>query len=174
MTFNSSTSLYQNSSAEETLKEIFCTGTRTVKVRKIQIDVFCLFSLGFGLLNRLAYPPGTCFYCNVKCQIKSKLWFHQSTYQGFQTLRQKHFFEICERTTQGRSLQILEFLKLITSFFHYFWCQNWDQWHKMSGRNTHIIFFTFGSKINEIERKKLEKRQKNSKNLKVAGNYPNI
>ena len=89
MTFNSSTSLYQNSSAEETLKEIFCTGTRTVKVRKIQIDAFCLFSLGFGLLNRLAYPPGTCFYCNVKCQIKSKLWFHQSTYQGFQMLKQK-------------------------------------------------------------------------------------
>jgi hypothetical protein len=32
------------------------------------------------------------------------------------------------------------------------------------------IFFTFGSKINEFERKKWEKK---SKNLKVAGNYPN-
>ena len=30
------------------------------------------------------------------------------------------------------------------------------------------------SKINEFERKKSEKKQKNSKNLKVAGNYPNI
>jgi hypothetical protein len=35
------------------------------------------------------------------------------------------------------------------------------------------IFSTFGSKINEFERKKLEKNEKNSKNLKVAGNYPN-
>jgi hypothetical protein len=33
------------------------------------------------------------------------------------------------------------------------------------------ISSTFGSKINEFERKELEK---NSKNLKVAGNYPNI
>ena len=36
------------------------------------------------------------------------------------------------------------------------------------------IFSTFGSKINEFERKKSEKKRKNSKNLKVAGNYPNI
>jgi hypothetical protein len=36
------------------------------------------------------------------------------------------------------------------------------------------IFSTFGSKINEFERKKLEKNKKNPKNLKVAGNYPNI
>ena len=45
----------------------------------------------------------------------------------------------------------------------------------MSGKNSHIyIFPTFGSKINEFERKKLEKDEKKSKNLKVAGNYPNI
>ena len=29
------------------------------------------------------------------------------------------------------SLQKSEFLKLLISFFHYFWCQNWDQWHKI-------------------------------------------
>ena len=29
-------------------------------------------------------------------------------------------------------------LKMIISFFHYFWCQNWDQWHEMSGKTTHI------------------------------------
>ena len=38
------------------------------------------------------------------------------------------------------SLQKSEFLKLIILFFHYFWCQNWDQWHKMSGKITHIIY----------------------------------
>ena len=38
------------------------------------------------------------------------------------------------------SLQKSEFLKLIISFFHYFWCQNWDQWHKMSGKNNSYIF----------------------------------
>jgi hypothetical protein len=36
------------------------------------------------------------------------------------------------------------------------------------------IFSTFGSKINEFERKKPGKNRKNAKNLKVAGNYPNI
>jgi hypothetical protein len=36
------------------------------------------------------------------------------------------------------------------------------------------IFCTFGSKINMFERKKSEKKGKNSKNLKVAGNHPNI
>ena len=43
---------------------------------------------------------------------------------------------------------------------------------------TPISFFTtFGSKINEFGRKKSEKNEKipkNSKNLKVAGNYPSI
>ena len=39
------------------------------------------------------------------------------------------------------SLQKSEFLKLIISFFHYFWSQNWDQWHKMSRKNTHKYFF---------------------------------
>ena len=36
------------------------------------------------------------------------------------------------------------------------------------------IFSTFGSKINKFERKKSEKKRKNSKNLKDADNYPNI
>ena len=35
-------------------------------------------------------------------------------------------------------------------------------------------FSTFGSKINEFEQKKSEKIGKIQKNLKVAGNYPNI
>ena len=36
------------------------------------------------------------------------------------------------------SLQKSEFLKLIVLFLHYFWCQIWNQWHKLSGKNTHI------------------------------------
>jgi hypothetical protein len=36
------------------------------------------------------------------------------------------------------------------------------------------IFPTFFSKMNKFEQKKIGKKQKNSKNLKVAGNYPNI
>ena len=36
------------------------------------------------------------------------------------------------------------------------------------------IFSTLGSKINEFMRKKIRKKRKNSKNLKVTGNYPNI
>ena len=64
------------------------------------------------------------------------------------------------------SLQKSEFLKLIISLFHYFWCQNWHQWHKMSGQNTHICFFYF-----RFKNKQIGKKRKNSKNLKVAGNH---
>ena len=45
-----------------------------------------------------------------------------------------------------------------------------NEWKK----HPYIFFSTFGSKINKFERKKIRKKQKNSKNLKVAGNYPNI
>ena len=72
------------------------------------------------------------------------------------------------------SLQKSELLKLIISFFHYFGCQNWDQWHKMSGKNSHIYFFYFRFKNKRVWAEKIGKKRKNSKNLKVAGNYPNI
>jgi hypothetical protein len=72
------------------------------------------------------------------------------------------------------SLQKSEFLKLIISFFHYFWCQNWDQWHKMSWKNTHICFFLFLFKNKQVWAEIIWKKWKNSKNLKVASNYPNI
>jgi hypothetical protein len=42
------------------------------------------------------------------------------------------------------------------------------------GKTPIYIFSTFGAKINEFERKKSERNKKKSKNLKVAGNYPNI
>jgi hypothetical protein len=42
--------------------------------------------------------------------------------------------------------------------------------NELKKRQLWRIFSTFGSKINEFEWKKT----KNSKNLKVAGNYPNI
>ena len=42
-----------------------------------------------------------------------------------------------------RSFQKSAFLKLTILFCQYFCCQNWDQWHKLSGKNTHIIFFYF-------------------------------
>ena len=58
------------------------------------------------------------------------------------------------------SLQKSEFLKLIIWFFHYFWCQNWDQWHKMSGKNTHIYFFYFWFKNKRKNQKKIKKFQK--------------
>ena len=62
--------------------------------------------------------------------------------QTNQTL-QNGFFYICnaEMAQSLRSLEKSEFLKLIISFFYYFWCQNWDQWHKMSGKNTHIYIW---------------------------------
>ena len=41
-------------------------------------------------------------------------------------------------------------------------------------KDPYTFFSTFGSKINEIERKKYEKNKKIQKKLKVAGNYPNI
>ena len=61
------------------------------------------------------------------------------------------------------------FLKLKILFFQYFGCQNWDQRHKLNGKNTHMFFFYFLFKNNEFG-----KKRKNYKNLKVAGNNPNI
>ena len=66
------------------------------------------------------------------------------------------------------------FLKLTSLFFQYFWCQNWDQWHKLNGKNTHVIFFYFWFKNKQVWAEKIGKNEKNSKNLKVAGNYPSI
>ena len=64
-----------------------------------------------------------------------------------------------------------EFLKLVISFFHYFWCQNGDQWKVEVEKIPIYIFSTFGSKINEFEQKKLEKTEKIPKTQKVAGKY---
>ena len=86
----------------------------------------------------------------------------------------KSFFDICnaELAQTLNRLQKSEFLKLIVSLFHYFWCQIWDQWHKMSGKNTHIYFFYFWFKNKQVWAEKIGKKRKNSKSLKVAGNYP--
>ena len=46
--------------------------------------------------------------------------------------------------------KIRVFLKLIISFFHYFLCQNRDQWHKLSGKNTHLFFFYIWFKIKRV------------------------
>ena len=46
--------------------------------------------------------------------------------------------------------------------------------HKMSGKNTYIYFFYFQFKNKQVWAEKIGKKQKKSKNLKVAGNHPNI
>jgi hypothetical protein len=44
----------------------------------------------------------------------------------------------------------------------------------MSGKYTQIYFFYFQFKNKQVWAEKIRKKQKNSKNLKVAGKYPNI
>ena len=44
----------------------------------------------------------------------------------------------------------------------------------MSVKNTHIYFFYFWFKNKRVWAEKIRKKRKNSKNIKVAGNYPNI
>ena len=39
------------------------------------------------------------------------------------------------------SLQKSAFFKLTILFLQYFWCLNWDQWHNLNGKNSHIFFF---------------------------------
>ena len=53
---------------------------------------------------------------------------------------------------------------------------NWDTHFvpKMSGKNTHIYFFYFSFKNKQVWAEKIGKKQKNSKNLRVASNYPKI
>ena len=64
-------------------------------------------------------------------------------------------------------LQKSGFLKLIISFFHYFWCQNWDLWHKMRGKNTHIYFFYLRFKNKRVWAEEIGKKLKNSQKLKL-------
>ena len=59
-----------------------------------------------------------------------------------------------------RTLQKSEFLKSIIQFFHYFCSQNWNQWHKMSGKNIHIYFFYFWFKNKEVWAEKIRKKRK--------------
>ena len=65
-----------------------------------------------------------------------------------------------DNRTNLSCLQKSEFLKLIISLFHYIWCQNWDQWHKMSGKNTHIYFFYFWFKNKRVWAEKIGKKRK--------------
>ena len=62
------------------------------------------------------------------------------------------------------------FLKLIVSLT-LFWVPNLSS---VTQIGTHIYFFYFWFKNKRVWAKKIGKNRKNSKNLKVAGNYPNI
>ena len=53
------------------------------------------------------------------------------------------WYKLLPNTYGPQKFQKSEFLKLIISLLHYFWHQNWAQWHKMSGENTHLYFFYF-------------------------------
>ena len=103
------------------------------------------------------------------------LWIKNLTLRQGRRLLQYGLWSLQTGYTKlERFLQKPEVVKLIISFFHYFWCQNWDQWHKMSGKNTHIYFFYFWFKKKQVWAEKIGKKRKNSKNLKVAGNHPDI
>ena len=69
-------------------------------------------------------------------------------------------------------LQKSKFVKLIISFFYYFWCQNWDQWHKMSGKNTHIYFFYFRFKNKRVWAEKIRKKTKKIQTPKSCRQLP--
>ena len=61
------------------------------------------------------------------------------------------FLQQLLRTTYGpQQFAKISVLKLTILFFQYFWCQNWDQWHKLSGKNTHIYFFFFWLKNQRV------------------------
>ena len=130
---------------------------------------------------------------NVRCWYKLQfnaiwklwqygLWSFQTGYTKLQrflhknqhTQRKLLNFEHWTNGEPHSSLQKSEFVKLIISFSHYFWWQNWDQCNKMSGKNTHIYFFYFRFKNKRVWAEKIVKKRKKSKNLKVAGNYPSI
>ena len=65
-----------------------------------------------------------------------------------------------------RSFQKSAFLKLTILIFQYFWHQNWDQWQKLSGKNTHIFFSYLLYKNKRVWAEKIGKKRKNSKNPK--------
>ena len=110
------------------------------------------------LLMKLTYWNVICsravFFLLLVVKVIDALNFIDSTisftmgwniFSGKNQMLQNAFFVICkaEVAQSLSSLQNWEFLKFIISLFHYFWCQNWDQWHKIGGKNYHIIFFYF-------------------------------
>ena len=44
----------------------------------------------------------------------------------------------------------ISILKLKILFFQYLWCQNQDQWHKLSGKNTQIFLNYFWLKNKRV------------------------
>ena len=101
------------------LQKIFCLDASTCR------DEMPLIKVAYFMLN----------FLNLKSFL-SNLFFVVAS--SLSTLWRKLLnFENCSLS----SLQKSEFVKLIILFFHYFRCQNWDRWHKMSGKNTHIYVY---------------------------------
>ena len=73
-----------------------------------------------------------------------------------------------------RSFQKSAFLKLTILFCQYFCCQNWDQWHKLSGKNTHIFFFYFLFKNKRVWAEKIGKKPKKFQKPKSCSQLPLI
>ena len=105
-------------------------------------------------------------YCSLW---QYRLWSFQTGYTKLERFLHKNqrsqrkllnFENWTNGEPQYSSLQKSEFVKLIILFFHYFWCQNWDQWHKMSGKNTHVYFFYFRFKNKRVWAEKIRKKTK--------------
>ena len=84
--------------------------------------------------------------------------------QKNQTL-QNVFFDICnaEMAQSFSSLQKSEFLSWLFHSSITFWCQNQEQWHKMSGKNTNIHISYCWFKNKRVWAEKIGKKRKNSK-----------
>ena len=70
--------------------------------------------------------------CPRLWQIKKKYLHNEGIYKWFNCRPIFFWYQL---------LRKLEFLKLIVLLSHYFWCQIWDQWHKLSGNKHLYIFF---------------------------------
>jgi hypothetical protein len=67
-------------------------------------------------------------------------------------------------------------LKLLFSTLNNFWLRIWNQWSKLSGKNTPYNYLRCWFKNKQVWTSLSEKNQKRSEiflGLKVAGNYPN-
>ena len=108
------------------------------------LSVITDFINTFYVRRHLVLKPETCIVRQYG------LWIFQTGYTKLERFLHKNQYAqrkllYFENWTNGEPQYLAKIRVCNVDYFipPFFWCQNWDQWHKMSGKNTHIYFFYY-------------------------------